>query len=578
MDAALRAQLIEILERSTLFGVLPDAARVALLPHLEPCSLLGGETLFEQGQPADALYLLRSGSLGVFDPAAADGERLLGTVMPGETVGEMSVLTAHPRTHTVRALRDCSLLRLPGAAFEHLASGHPEAALATARHALTRLLKRDLAEPVGNPHSFAVLPFDATLDARAVAERLAPALRAYGRVLVIDAALGQGRPSEWFDAREQEHRFVLYVADAGDSAWRAACLRQCDQPLLLVAAGAEAAAWPDSSCHSARDALHRPRHLLLLGAPGAPAAGAAARWLERFEQPPRWHHLRDAADYTRLARVLAQRECGLVLSGGGARGFAHIGVVRALRALGRPIDHVGGTSIGAIVAAGVACEWDDHELPQRMHAAFVAGHPLRDLTVPLIALTRGARTTRLLRAAFGARSIEDLALPFFCVSSNLTSGRAEAHTRGDLWLWLRASAAIPGILPPLLRHGAVHVDGAVMNNLPTDAMRERCTGPITAVDISGDDALSAGFDGIALPRLPRLTWHWARGRRWPSLFAILVRAAMVHSETASAQHRTLAAHLLSPPHADIGLLEWRDFQRAIDAGYRYTMEYFDQGG
>ncbi len=117
-----------------------------------------------------------------------------------------------------------------------------------------------------------------------------------------------------------------------------------------------------------------------------------------------------------------------------------------------------------------------------------------------------------------------------------------------------------------------------MNNLPTDAMRERCTGPITAVDISGDDALSAGFDGIALPRLPRLTWHWARGRRWPSLFAILVRAAMVHSETASAQRRTLAAHLLSPPHADIGLLEWRDFQRAIDAGYRYTMEYFDQGG
>lgn len=139
-------------------------------------------------------------------------------------------------------------------------------------------------------------------------------------------------------------------------------------------------------------------------------------------------------------------------------------------------------------------------------------------------------------------------------------------------------AAIPGVLPPLLHRGMVHVDGAVMNNLPIDVMRDRDVDRVVAVDISGDDTLSADFDAIALPHLPRLTWGWLRGRRWPSLFAILVRAAMVQSETASAQRRTLATHLLTPPHADIGLLEWRSYARAVEAGYRYTMEYFDRGG
>ncbi len=577
MDAAVRAQLIGVLQGSTLFGALPAPALEALLPHLELCSLQGGERLYAQGDAADALYLLRSGRLGVFDAAAphAGAPLLLGVIGPGETIGEIGALAGRARPWTVRALRDCTLLRLPAARLQDLMRRHPELALRAAQHALARGLQRDAESPSRPPQGFALLPYDAGIDARAVAQRLAEALRVHGASLVLDAAQAQGRPAGWFDAREREYRFLLYVADAGDSDWRATCVRQCDQPLLLVSARTAPAAWPDVACRSARDALNRPRHLLIAGAQGAPAAGLARAWLGAFHEPPRAHHLRGEADYARLARVLARREAALVLSGGGARGFAHIGVVKALRALGRPIDHVGGTSIGAIVAAGVACEWDDAELHARMHAAFVAGRPLRDLTLPLVALTRGARTTRLLREAFGERAIEDLALPFFCVSSNLTSGRVSVHTQGPLWLWLRASAAIPGILPPLLRDGAVHVDGAVMNNLPTDVMRARCSGPLTAVDISGDDALGAGFNGTDLPRLPRLTWHWARGRRWPSLFSILVRSAMVYSETASARHRALADHLLTPPHANIGLLDWAACEQAIEAGYRDTLAHFE---
>jgi NTE family protein len=196
--------------------------------------------------------------------------------------------------------------------------------------------------------------------------------------------------------------------------------------------------------------------------------------------------------------------------------------------------------------------------------------------VPLIALTRGSHTTKLLRRSFGDREIEDLALPFYCLSANLTLGDADVHTRGPLWKWLRASAAVPGILPPLLDGGMVHVDGAVMNNLPTDVMLDRGLREIIAVDISAADSLHASFEDAALPTLPWLTWQWLHGRQWPSLFSILVRAAMVNSETGSAARRRLATHLLAPPHCDVGLLSWKDYPRAIESGYRATLEHFAQ--
>lgn len=173
---------------------------------------------------------------------------------------------------------------------------------------------------------------------------------------MIDATLGQGHDADWFSAREREHQFLIYVADGGDRAWRATCMRQCDQLLLVTHAASAPAPWPDIDCDSGGDALNRPRHLLLLGATGAPVHGRASRWLTQFREAPQWHHVRGTGDCARLARLLARRASGVVLSGGGARGFAHIGVIRALRALGLPIDSVGGTSIGAIVAAGVACE------------------------------------------------------------------------------------------------------------------------------------------------------------------------------------------------------------------------------
>ena len=180
-----------------------------------------------------------------------------------------------------------------------------------------------------------------------------------------------------------------------------------------------------------------------------------------------------------------------MLAGGGARGFAHIGIIKALIEAGVPFDHLGGASMGAIIAAGLAHEWGVEELTERMRETFVTHNPLDDFTLPLIALVRGKKASSMLQRNFGDICIEELPLPFFAVSSDLTTGRIHEHRAGLLWRALRASVALPGILPPVTHHGHLLVDGGVMNSLPVDVMRTRTTGPIIACDVTGELDLRA---------------------------------------------------------------------------------------
>ena len=261
-----------------------------------------------------------------------------------------------------------------------------------------------------------------------------------------------------------------------------------------------------------------------------------------------------------------------MLSGGGARGFAHIGVVKALREANVPIDTVGGTSMGAILGAGVAMEWTHEQLVERFKRTFVDTNPLSDYTLPLVSLVSGRKVSGLLRREFGELQIEDLNLPFFCVSSNLSTGRIAVHRHGSLWRWLRASVAIPGVLPPIFHNGEVHVDGGAMNNLPVDVMREVGRGPIIGVDVGADRAFTADFDDVDVPALWKvMSWFRSKKKR-VNIFQILWRAGMVNTTASTMAHREQTDLLLQPQLENMDLLHWKGFERAIELGYRYTLE------
>jgi NTE family protein len=272
--------------------------------------------------------------------------------------------------------------------------------------------------------------------------------------------------------------------------------------------------------------------------------------------------------------VLTGQSVGLVLSGGGARAYAHIGAVRALRERKIPIDFVGGASMGAIIAAGVAMGWDDEELERRIREAFVDSSPLDDIALPLLAMTQGGKVAERLAHHFGDTQIGDLKLPFFCVSSNLTTGAYHVHRTGMLRRALRATISLPGVLPPVTEGADVLVDGAVMKNFPADVMRASHRGPIIGIDVTRGRSITA--DDVARPES---VWRWIMSGQWrkgPPIVSLLMRAATVSSGRDLAAAREATDVLVTPDVAGVEIRDWSAFEPAVAAGHAAMVAALDK--
>jgi NTE family protein len=318
-------------------------------------------------------------------------------------------------------------------------------------------------------------------------ERLARAVGALGYSVTVVGAEASRAPTEWYSEVERTHDFVLYVAEVADTGWRQWVSRQADR-LFRVGRGDRTPPQVTPNAYFAAPLQAQQLvDLILLQPPDTRFPAGSEAWVEAAS-PARLFHLRrdDPDDIQRMARVLTGQSVGVVLSGGGARAYAHVGAIRALRERKVPIDFLCGVSMGGIVGAGVAMGWDDAELHHRIKAAFVDSSPLDDIAFPILAMTRGAKVSERLREHFGEAEIADLWRPYFCLSANLTKGAYHMHRRGLVWKALRASAALPGLMPPAIDGNDVLVDGAVLKNFPADVMRIAQLGPIVGVDVSGE--------------------------------------------------------------------------------------------
>jgi NTE family protein len=571
-----RSDLSVVLGELPLFKGLDYAFLREIALAAQWLSLPGGAPLFCAGDPSDALYVVLSGCLGVFVPGERRNRGFLGRVAAGDTVGEMGLISGRPRNAHVVALRDTELARLPAEEFDRLFRQHPEAILRIARLTVDRLesSQTNRSPRTLGARTFTVLPQSLEVDGGGFATELVKALSAFGRAELVWNVRAGSHTSNWFHRIEAANDYVVYVGEATPGRWSNLCVRQADALLLLARADSAAGTWA-ALAKPQEPTMARQRAELIVMHDGELVRHAASRWLGDLAGVAH-HHVTCKADITRIARLLTGRGVGLVLSGGGARGFAHIGIVKALREAGIPIDLVGGTSMGAILGAGVAQCWSVEELTERFRESFVDAKPLRDYTLPFVSLVSGRKVTRLLQRAFGDVTIEDLPLEFFCVSSNLTSGHSEVHRRGELWRWLRASIAIPGVLPPVVHKGEILVDGGTMNNLPVDAMRELGRGPVIGSDVGADRAFTTDLDDVDVP-MPWQIMRWFREKRHrPNIFQILWRAGMVNATAVTVAHREKTDLLLQPPLAQIDMLNWKGFERAIATGYEYAVRRLEK--
>ncbi|HST92239.1 MAG TPA: patatin-like phospholipase family protein [Brevundimonas sp.] len=526
-------------------------------------ALTGGETLFGEGDVADTLYLLRSGRLGVFrrDPDDSRPPQFVGVIRPGEPVGEMAMLAGTAHTADVVALRDCEILALPRDAFFEAARTEPDLMVELSRLMMQRA--RDQRSGGGEPSVFGFISARAR-PIRAFVERIAASIEGAGFSCQVIDQSALSSATEWFSRVEDTHDFVLYVAEQDEPAWAALCARQVDKVFVV---GNGLTAPPNRPMPHSAVLDQRRTDLILLRDPRMVRPANTGVWLDAI-QPGRWFQAVDGdqADADRMGRVITGTAVGVVMSGGGARAYAHIGVLRALHEAGVPIDFVGGASMGAIIAAGPALGWTQEQLEQRIQKAFVKSDPLSDITFPMLAMVRARKVDCLLEEAYGDIDMADLVRPFFAVSTNLTSGKIEVHRRGLMRRAMRATIAIPGLLPPVVIDGQVLVDGAVLKNLPAEVMRQMHGGPIIGVDMSQ----TRGVDADLVQHPPSIWRLIATGawRRGPPIVSILMRSATLTTDADLESSRAATDLLIQPTPDGVDIRDWKGFDAGVAAGYR----------
>ena len=572
---------------------IPAGAGGPLLDELETRHLAGGDWLMKQGDAGNALYLLVQGRLQAWKESKGEGNtpEFLGEIVPGDSVGEVSLLTGEPRSASIQAIRDSLLVKIDRDSFEQLGRRHPALVLKLAAN-VASILQRSAAgtqAAARNLNTITLLPINHSPRVIDFCHQLEKDLASYGPVLnLCPNSLGQhGAPVEslgedekvpdalrlWLNDQEYENRFVLYRCEPCNTPWTRFARRQSDIVLFIADASLEPAPhnWElelDDNCGNAAAR----RLLVLLQPPADTAIKNTTAWLSGRKVDFHIHLRQDKPDdLRRVGRILSGNARGLVLGAGAVRGFAHLGVYRALRELDINIDWIGGTSIGGIMGAVMALDLSFEQACDIVRTTFVKGKPFSDYTIPLMSLVRGRRMERLLEQHAGFQ-IEDLPIPFFCVSCSLDTGVLNLHEQGFLPAALRATASMTGVFPPAVLDQKLVVDGSVINDLPIDIMQQKPVGSIIAVDLSSHSDHRVNYESMPSP------WAVLRGRylpftrkyRVPSLSTIMLKATELGTMAQVHELGNQADLLLQPPVKKFGLTEIKAFDRIIAVAYEYA--------
>jgi predicted acylesterase/phospholipase RssA len=391
----------------------------------------------------------------------------------------------------------------------------------------------------------------------------------------------------WLDEHEHQHQFVIYTSplplDSADrlTPWARRCAEDADIILLVGDDKMDPAPTAVEACLATTHTQAR-MELALLHSTHCQVPSGTLNWLtpRRSGAAPlqAHHHLRlgNSADFGRLARRLSGHPIALTLGGGGARGWAHIGVIRAVEEAQVQVDWVGGASMGAIIAAAYALDWPVEKMNQ-LAVSFSDPKKLLDYTLPYASITATRRITALLQELYGESQLEDAWRPYFCVSANLTRGEEQTHISGLMWKAVRASMAFPGVFAPVFEDGCVLIDGGAANNVPVDRMRELCpTGTVIGVELNTSSPVTGKYNfGPSLSG-----WQVLFSRLNPFVKAIQaptlvdIVSGIVYSNNRYRLNETwqCADLLVRVPVETFGLLEFDKYAQIIETGYTSTRE------
>ncbi len=582
-----------------LFGSIDDELLLEFQSLFTWHTLKRGEILFRQGETGDTIYLIVNGRLELTVNKANGNREVVADLGRGEWVGEMAILLNETRTVTVTATRDCGLVSINRDGLNNIFKRHPNALMSVVETLSKRLKATTLGlkQSSKTPPAITITIVPLSPSVPQIPESIINELKAAGSFIRFTAAKfnkihgdqASETPfdnprslhlNEWQSRQEENHRYIIYSADAEPTEWTKRCLKQADRILLVDFAANDPAIRPVEKLIEELE-ISSPVELVLLHNKRAKRTYNTLNWLEN-RSLRRHHHIREGSlrDSKRVGRLLTERATGLVLSGGGARGFAHIGVIKALRENRIPIDAVGGTSMGAYIAALFAMGLDHKNIVENVRQLFLDDPKGIHYTLPYTSLMAVDRSQQILIDLLDDIHLEDLWINCFCVSTNLTRSQMQIHRRGLLWRALRATTALPGVFPPLFEGDDILVDGGVVNVLPIDVMEQENMGRLIACDVTTPSSLrSKDFttDYINLPQ--KIINHLnplSEPVRAPSASLIMAQSMDLGAVMHKQKNLHMADIYLAPPVSHFSLLDMTQLDSLVEVGYRYTMDYLEK--
>ncbi|XP_040914986.1 patatin-like phospholipase domain-containing protein 7a isoform X2 [Toxotes jaculatrix] len=602
-----------------------------------------GRAVYRQGEKSDSTFIVLSGRLRSVIMKEDGKKELIGEYGRGDLIGVVEALTHQNRATTVHAVRDSELAKLPEGALSSIKRKFPQVVTRLIHLLGQKILQQvngpltarslalhtpgskwDAGNQASNLSTVAVLPVSEEVPLTAFTLELQHALIAIGPTLlltsdIIKQRLGAAaldsvheyRLSSWLGQQEDIHRIVLYQTDYTLTPWTQRCIRQADC-IIIVGLGEQDPAVGELERMLEGSAVRAQKQLVLLHREDGPPPKGTVDWLNMrswisrhlhlscprrvfskrslpkllelyqrvFEKPADRH-----SDFSRLARVLTGNAIALILGGGGARGCSQVGILRALCEAGIPVDLIGGTSIGSLMGALYAEDRSHSRMRMRarewaMEMTSVFKKVL-DLTYPVTSMFSGAAFNSSISNVFKSKQIEDLWIPYFNITTDITASAMRVHTDGSLWRYVRASMSLSGYLPPLCdpKDGHLLMDGGYINNLPADVARSMGAKVVIAIDVGSRDETNLTNYGDSL------SGWWLLWKRLNPLAEKVKVLNMAEIQTRLAYVccvRQLESvknsdycEYIRPPIDRYRTLEFGKFDEIAEVGYQHGKTVFD---
>ena len=563
-----------------IFGETTDDQLKQVFSIAEVLHFEAGHYIFKEGDAENALYIVLSGRLRALHQTE-NGQKILGDIAAGEPVGELALFTKDPRSASVVAIRKSTVLQIDEADYNALVFLYPHFAFTLTQFVISRLKRNAFQQRMGaGPKNIAVIKLQPDHDFSAWTDDMSRELGIMGTNINVYYPDSQSpdNPNAVFDDMENNVGINILVCDDTHQTWAKQCLMYCDLVIVATEFDAPSALYPIEEHLNvyADNILNKKIYLLLLHPENAPNPSLTRRWFEGRQLDLHVHiRAKNTKDIRRFCRILTHRAVGLVLGGGGAKGFAHVGAAKAMMEAGIEFDFVGGASAGALYGTGLTLT--DFDIPQATHLCQKGAErkvTSNDYNLPFLSLMTGKKMRAYLKEMFGETHLEDIWVTTYAVSTNYSTASVKVHDIGLARLQVEASIAIPGVFPPVIIDGHLHVDGGVMDNLPIEAMYQKPVRHVIAISLSAQSPHVVEIKTIPSAWEILVNMFTKKHRyRLPKMPALLINSLTLNSVQKQEITKSQVAVYLEMDLRTFGFLDWSKWQALIEKGYQQTQDY-----